>query len=159
MQDDQTVIPYHTHALSGMVLICAALDVVHSILPAALFSFLRVCGCQRLASLLTLAHLTLFCNAGRLASLATQLGVTQATPPLYDLSRGITGMSSSLGGEVRLPSGGAAVISGSRALPVSSVYAARPQNACEAEPPTEMYTSGSPIGKTFSRNCVNVLTH
>jgi len=87
---------------------------------------------------------------GRLASLATQLGVTQATPPLYDLSRGITGMSSSLGGEVGGPvtdsmqnlsdevaawiGTGAAVISGSRALPVSSVYAARPQFGARSNP-------------------------
>jgi len=45
--------------------------------------------------------LSVICT-GRLANLATQLGVSQATPPLYDLSRGITGMSSSLGGEVRM---------------------------------------------------------
>lgn len=38
--------------------------------------------------------------AGRLATLSTQLGMSQATTLLYDLSRGITGMSSTLGGEV-----------------------------------------------------------
>lgn len=44
--------------------------------------------------------LNVLCYIGRLASLATQLGVSQATSPLYNLSREVTGMSSSLGGEV-----------------------------------------------------------
>lgn len=43
-----------------------------------------------------------FCCAGRLADMASQMGVSQATGPLGDLSKGVQGMASMLGGQVRI---------------------------------------------------------
>ncbi|GLI63271.1 hypothetical protein VaNZ11_006176 [Volvox africanus] len=75
---------------------------------------------------------------GRLASVATQLGVQQATVPLEELSRGVVGMSSMFGGQVGGPvtdsmqsladevaawmGSGAVAMSGTRALPASVLY-------------------------------------
>ncbi|EFJ43624.1 hypothetical protein VOLCADRAFT_106736 [Volvox carteri f. nagariensis] len=75
---------------------------------------------------------------GRLASVATQLGVQQATVPLEELSRGVVGMSAMFGGQVGGPvtdsmqsladevaawmGSGAVAMSGTRALPAASLY-------------------------------------
>ncbi|GLC38392.1 hypothetical protein PLESTB_001582700 [Pleodorina starrii] len=75
---------------------------------------------------------------GRLASVATQLGVQQATVPLEELSRGVVGMSSMFGGQVGGPvtdsmqsladevaawmGSGAVAMSGTRALPAAALY-------------------------------------
>jgi hypothetical protein len=48
------------------------------------------------------SHLTGCVCAGRLADMASQMGVSQATGPLGDLSKGVQGMASMLGGQVRL---------------------------------------------------------
>ncbi|PNH07654.1 hypothetical protein TSOC_005842 [Tetrabaena socialis] len=76
---------------------------------------------------------------GRLASVATQLGVQQATAPLEELSRGVVGMSSMFGGQVGGPvtdsmqsladevaawmGSGAVAMYGTRALPAGPLYA------------------------------------
>ncbi|GFR44738.1 hypothetical protein Agub_g6066 [Astrephomene gubernaculifera] len=75
---------------------------------------------------------------GRLAGVASQLGVQQATVPLEELSRGVVGMSSLLGGQVGGPvtdamqgladevaawmGSGAVAMSGTRALPAAALY-------------------------------------
>jgi len=75
---------------------------------------------------------------GRLAGVATQMGVPQATDILSQTSKGVTGMASVFGGQVGGPvtdhmqsladevaawmGTGAVVRSGTRALPASSLY-------------------------------------
>jgi len=79
---------------------------------------------------------------GRLAAVATQMGVGQASGPLTELSKGVSGMASFFGGEVGGPltdsmqsladevasfiGTGSAVISGGRALPAKSAFPNRP---------------------------------
>lgn len=76
---------------------------------------------------------------GRLATVAGQLGVSAATAPLEELSRGVVGVSGMLGGQVGGPltdsmqgladevaawmGSGAVAMSGTRALPASSLGA------------------------------------
>jgi hypothetical protein len=60
--------------------------------PSALNRVLTYC-------LFVLVVVTHSC-AGRLADMATQMGVSQATGPLGDLSKGVQDMASMLGGQV-----------------------------------------------------------
>ena len=54
------------------------------------------------ASTNSLLHhsLRMWLNAGRLADMASQMGVSQATGPLGDLSKGVSSMASMLGSQV-----------------------------------------------------------
>jgi hypothetical protein len=45
--------------------------------------------------------MTLRVRAGRLADMATQMGVSQATGPLGELSKGVSNMANMLGAQVR----------------------------------------------------------
>ncbi|GFH13040.1 uncharacterized protein HaLaN_08841, partial [Haematococcus lacustris] len=99
---------------------------------------------------------------GRLAGMATQMGMAQASGPLAELSKGVVGFASTLGGEVGGPvtdsmqgladevaawiGTGEAVLSGSRALPARSVFTDRPQFG---SPAPGNVGSRSPSAMTF----------